>query len=518
MSGRKHIQVKNNGIFYTPEHVAALLAAQAITKRDISILDPACGEGSLLTAAMEECKRYRGKQEPYLVGCDRFKQRNLDRHIKFIHLDFFTFHTDEQFDLILTNPPYIQSARIDSTIRNRYYERYARPLGLSSNLDLWVYFLIKCTAHLKKGGAIAAVLPWSFLEAEYAQKIRKRLAENFAKIQVLVLQGAHFKDTVKRVLLVWLKEYGAGAQSIKLGYADKCNSKPYFHDLSVKIWNSENAMAGLIPETSDIIRRLQEAGFRPFEEYANVSIGVVTGANKYFILTREEAEEAGFSQSSILPVLTSVEDLSLVVTGESPNKNLLQFQRMTSKRRKYVFEGLNLGFNERVHCQRREKVRGAWYDVDPGPVPHAFFTYRVSKIPYLLLNPDGYQCTNALHKVVFNGASETERKWIQLSLLSLFGQLCLEMGGRHYGNGIIKVEPKVLKRALVYACRTRLSKRTYENILQALCEGNKNKVCFEATRLVAREAIIDDAVIKEALDSLNEIRALRGAARLSMSY
>lgn len=513
MCDKRLHRIRKNGIYYTPEPVVELLVSQAIKRGGLSILDPACGEGALLKVAVEKSERFRGARRPRVIGCDRFKPRKLDRRIEFVRCDFFAYKANEKFDVILTNPPYVQSARINVKDRERYRTRYAKPLGFSSNLDLWVYFLIKSTMHLRKGGTIGAVLPWSFLEAEYAQKVRGWIAENFATVRVLVLQGAHFKDTVKRVLMVWLEGYGSRAQCVQIGCADECTSHPGFQELPMEIWNSENVMAGLNPtKANDIAQRLREAGFRPLEEYADVAIGIVTGANDYFILSGKEADELGFSRRSVLPVLTSVQDLGRVAGQESPGKVLLQFKRMTNKKRKYVSEGVESRFHERIHCQRREKQKGAWYDVDPGPVPGAFFTYRVSTLPYLILNTNGYQCTNALHKVLFDGVSKTERKWIQLSLLSLFGQLSLEIGARHYGNGIMKVEPKTLKRALVYAGRTRISKDTYENILRDVATGRKQKACTEATQLVVSEADINESLVTDVFASLNEIRKRRGAA------
>lgn len=514
MSSKKLHLKKKNGIFFTPRPMAELLVSKAIKRSGLSILDPACGEGVLLKAAVEESRRFSGARRPRLVGCDRFKQRKLDQRIEFVHSDFFKFKDDKKFDLILTNPPYVQSGRIPSGVRGKYYRKLAKPLGFSSNLDLWVYFLIKSTLHLKRGGAIAAVLPWSFLEAEYAQKVRKWITENFAKIKVLVLQRAHFEDTVKRVLLIWLEGYGSRSQGVQLGCANECTRKPNFREFPMEIWDSKNVMAGLNPGTDDISRKLIAVGFRPLEEFADVSIGIVTGANSYFIQTRQEAAKFGFSRSSILPILTSVEDLRQVSEWKSPDKMLIRFNRISEKKKQYICKGVKLAFDQRTHCRRREKQNGVWYDVNPGEVPDAFFTYRVSTLPYLILNPNGYQCTNALHKVFFNEVSKIERKWIQLSLLSVFGQLSLELGARHYGNGIMKVEPRILKRTLVYAGGTRIAKGAYQNILRDIAAGRKKSACTEATELIVSETKIDKSIITDTLASLNEIRKRRGAATL----
>ncbi len=514
MSHNKIHRIKNNGIFYTPANIADLLAERAINKRGISIFDPACGKGSLLKAAIKRCAKLPIGQKPYLAGCDRFIQRDLEKNINFIRSDFFTFKTNKKFDLILTNPPYVQAGRIAETVRTRYCKRYARPLGLSANLDLWVYFLIKCATHLKKGGAIAAILPWSFLETDYAQGIRKWISENFGSIQVLVLKGAHFKNTVKRVLLVWLQEYGANTRGIRLGYADECDSERYFQDVPIQMWNSENIMAGLNPGATNLMSRLQEAGFKSFEEYADVSIGIVTGANEFFVRSKADAATRGFSEKSVLRILTSVKDLHQVIDSGLSDKVLLQFNRMTEKKDKYVRKGQRLGLHKRVHCLRRKEQTGLWYTVNPGPVPDAFFTYRVSIVPYLVQNPDSFQCTNALHKVLFNRACKTEQRWIQLSLLSLFSQFSLEVSGRHYGNGIIKIEPKALKKSLVYASKKRIPDKVYNNILQPLRKRDKDEACLRATRFVAKAADIDDGLAKDVLTSLNWSRALRGAPML----
>ena len=514
MSNKRQQRIRKNGIFYTPESVAELLVSQAIEVGGLSILDPACGEGALLKAAVEESKKFRNARRPRLVGCDRFKPQNIDQCIEFVHSDFFAYKAEEKFDIVMTNPPYVQTSRIDKKTRKKYFEKYAEKMGFSSNLDLWVYFLIKCTMHLKKGGTIAAVLPWSFLEAEYAQNVRRWIAGNFMSVRVLVLQGAHFAETVKRVLLIWLEGYGSRSQRVQLGCANECTRKPNFRELPMEIWDSKNVMAGLNPGTDDISRKLRAAGFRPLEEYADVSIGIVTGANSYFIQTRQEAAKLGFSQGSILPILTSVEDLRQLAECKSPDKMLIRFNRISEKKKQYICKGVNLEFDQRTHCQRREKQNGVWYDVNPGEVPDAFFTYRVSTLPYLILNPDGYQCTNALHKVFFNGIPKTKRKWIQLSLLSLFGQLWLEAGARHDGNGIIKVEPSTLKRTLVYAGGTRITKGAYQNILRDIASGRKKSACTEATKLIVSETKIDKSIITDILASLNKIRKRRGAATL----
>jgi adenine-specific DNA methylase len=516
MSTKAVQRISKNGVFYTPNSVAQLLARRAVEKYPSSIFDPACGNGALLGAAAEQLTRSHSTHKPCFVGCDRFRSKNVPSFIKFIHSDFFAYEPSDKFDVILTNPPYVQSSKIDRATRERYHRKYAEELGLSHNLDLWVYFLVKCVKHVKEGGLIAAILPWSFLEAEYAQEVRKWLAKSFGEIEVLVLEGAHFEETVKRVLLVWLHDYGSPARRVRLASAQQCSDTPDFRSTSMDMWGSENVMVCLNSGADGIYRRLQQADFKPLGEYADIAIGVVTGANRYFIQSKENAARLGFLQGSTLPILTSVKDLDSVAGSKSPDKVLIQFRRMTRKRERYVAKGRRLHLKERVHCERRQNQIGSWYKVDPGTAPDAFFTYRVARLPYLILNPNGYQCTNTLHKISFKDSSKTKRKWIQLSLLSIFGQLFLEAGARHYGNGILKIEPHLLKKALVYTSRTKIPHESYKRILQRISEADKETACAEATRLVAEDAKLDATLIANAIVALNEIRDRRGAVRLQL--
>ena len=512
MSGKDTQHKKKNGIYYTPELVSTLLTREGLETGSLSILDPACGDGALLMAAAEGFKGVGARERLRLVGCDRFRPRRLAGGIEFVCSDFLAWESHEEFDLILTNPPYVGARNMDQRKRRRYHMAYGKPAAFSSNADLWVYFLSKSVTHLKRGGTIAAVLPWSFLEAGYAQEVRRWVAEKFESVRVLVLEGSHFEDTVKQVLLVWLRGYGSPAKRVEIGCADACDGKPEFGAVAQEVWTSENAMGGLDLRVGGIVQALREAGFGVLEDYAKVSIGVVTGANDYFILSRGRAKELAFSGASVLPILTCVEDLRRVAGAEAPDRVLVNFSKLTKRTKGYIDRGLKLGLCDRIHCRRRVQQGGAWYEVDTGHVPDAFFTYRVSRTPYLMLNPDGYQCTNSLHKILFNGISEEGRKWIQLSLLSVFGQLSLEIGARHYGNGIMKVEPKVLKKAFVYTCERSIPTRQYKTVLRNIFEGRKDRACAVATRLVAKEANISKRVAADVLGIVNRIRKRRGAA------
>ncbi len=331
------------------------------------------------------------------------------------------------------------------------------------------------------------------------------------------LRHAHFENTEKRVLLLWLKGFGQKANTIKVGFSDYADDKHSFKAISKSKWTDKHILTSFGLKSHKIIEQLKEVGFKSFKKYVETCIGVVTGANEYFILYPNDAQKKGFTNGALLPIVRSVDEVNCLRLSQMPEQVLLQFGRMTSKKKAYVRKGVRKGFNKRSHCERRKNGDGQWYHVSPGKIPDAFFTYRVSQVPYLVLNPKGYQCTNSLHKLFFKNLTLIERKWLQLSLLSVFGQLSLEMVARHYGNGIIKVEPGALKETLIYICNEPINRKLYNSISSLIAEGKKEEASAKATRLVAATAKIDSSMVSETVLALNQIRKRRGAILFNTS-
>jgi hypothetical protein len=490
-SDREHIT--GNGIFYTPEAVADALAAGLVERLPSigpKILDPSCGNGALLDAAKHAIDTgwsRKIRQRCRFVGRDLFRPESwpVDSRGRFEAGNFFDMPESAEYDGIIMNPPYIQYGRIDNDTRDRLYERFGKSLCLSRGMDLWAYFVLKALHHLKQGAAVAAAIPWSFIEAKFAVGLRHHLAQTFGDISVRVLRDRHFDDTEKRVVLVWLSSFGSSASSARLAFSGTVQEKPQYHTLSIDEWAKSSHLGTIGVKSQDALQLFRKAGFKRLGDLASVTIGVVTGANAFFISPLDDARRLGFSDASSTPIYTHVNQLRGLVASEVPEGVLLRFKRMTKARLDYIKRGKKQKIDNASHCRRRETSGRRWYDVDVGTVPDAIFTYRVSTVPFLVLNPNGFQCTNTLHKVKFKGdLTENQRKWIQVSLLSQVGQLSIEAGARHYGNGILKVEPYLLKDALVLPSRRPIAAAKYEEISRLLANCRKEEAVIRATEIV----------------------------------
>ena len=198
------------GEYYTPRGVADLaLDALPASVADASVLDPGCGPGVFLTAALDRKRAaWTGSADEFLdaaaasvVGIDvnpvavksatlayctalfdDLEATDRDRFAVPVFLtdalgltrdDEIEFRGDSldlQFDALAGNPPWIPWERLPERLKDRWRERYVEPLHLQphegvtarlghSNDDVSVPFAWTCIhRYLRSGGAAAFVL------------------------------------------------------------------------------------------------------------------------------------------------------------------------------------------------------------------------------------------------------------------------------------------------------------------------------------------------------------------------
>jgi len=501
-------RIIENGIFYTPKAVAIELVAgvqeRVSTRTKLRFFDPSAGEGALLRAVENQIGRKHG-----FHGCDLFHSADFPtrKNWKFTQANFFEYKTETKFDVVVTNPPYIQYGKLSNKTRETLYQQYSTNIPIQRNSDLWLYFILKSISHLKDNGVLAAVIPWSFLEADFAHPFREWLVSKFKSIDVLVLRDRHFETTEKRVLLLWLSGYGHKANSIKIGFSEHVEKEHSYSEITLDAWKSSGLVANVGLETESLLKQAKDTEFQVLSNYASVQIGVVTGANNFFILDQHLAKKHGFGEKATIPILTTTTDLQGLNIPKDLKKVLIQFPCLTKKRNAYIAEGKRREFDQRTHCKRRPQ----WYQVDQGRVPNAIFTYRVSSVPYMALNPKRVQCTNTLHKVFFNSdVTIDQKRWIVLSILSSVAQLSLEYKGRHYGNGILKIEPSTLKNTLVFIPKNiTVPEEQFQTVSKLLGEGKKEEASDLATSIIKKYSVLPNKYWEQVSKTLCQIRLRR---------
>lgn len=480
---------KKTGVYYTPPVLADYLVKPLVTSSNQKILDPSYGEGALLLAAERIIENNSKYANVNLYGCDIQPVNGLLKHLpeaNLIEIDFFDFSSEHLFQTILMNPPYVRHQIQNLTKIKKYRAKIPQLSILNNNADLWAYFLVKAVSHLQQNGSIGAILPWAFLQADYARKMRKWLAESFNEIKVVALSNKYFEKADERIVVLWLEGYGNNCRSIKIASSKNIESKIDFTELPLQNWYSEKVCYIGINDIEQIFSRYKsEFGFTKFFNHADIRIGVVTGAVDYFIMSKNTAKENKFKSNRLIPILSRSNELPKYLKhGKAELRVLIALRK--EDHLNYP-EFVNRGIEDKIHLRSHSTLREPWYSVKVGNIPDAFFHYRISKIPYLLPNNKKVQCTNSIHRVYFKKLTAVEKKWIIVSMLSTPSQLSVEANSKTYGRGVLKIEPSSLKNTLVLKRNDSSINQTYKKIISLLCDDNKEEAMQVASEFINKK-------------------------------
>ncbi len=213
------VTIKNSGATFTPTELADFLSDRLISELNqqeetsYTILDPACGEGELLTSISRKFKASHNNPKLNIKGFDtninylitaksnlsEFKI-NLDiQNQDFLStqgvcvepLNLFSQNTNEEYaDIIIANPPYVRT----QILGTEKAQEIAKRFNLKGRVDLYYPFLIAMTNVLKKGGLIGVITSNRYLFTKSGESIRKFLLENYEPIEVIDLGDTKIFD------------------------------------------------------------------------------------------------------------------------------------------------------------------------------------------------------------------------------------------------------------------------------------------------------------------------------------
>ena len=155
-------------------------------KKNPLILDVGTGTGCILISILEELKRARGigidiSKRAISVAKLNIQSTSLKKRIKFLKKSISEKFT-QKFDLIVSNPPYIQKAHIKNLSKDiRNYEPRVALDGGNDGLDVIKKVIYKATNILKFKGTLA-------LEIGYGQykKVSYILKKNSFREKTLI--------------------------------------------------------------------------------------------------------------------------------------------------------------------------------------------------------------------------------------------------------------------------------------------------------------------------------------------
>jgi adenine-specific DNA-methyltransferase len=477
--GHGALQRKMLGRYDTPRPLSQAMADWAIREAGDSVLEPSSGSGVFLRSASRRLREL-GATDPadQIWGCDidpaavaqsRYCLQQHYDHV--VSGDFLTLidsagFVGRKFKCIVGNPPFISMHRMDSQQRAQASALIARSgVQIDRKASLWAYFLAGATCALSSGGNLALILPEAALHAQYGKAVLSRIADCFRAGMILGIRERCFVgDGAAERIVLFLGEHYVGENARACWALEECGSvKAAIELLQNRAGRCRSPDSeGVTTAAPLMMSRLHPGAEKILDipcstslaEIAEIRIGVVTGADRFFVLSEPRRKELRIPLSAVIPLM---KDFRLSA-GISYQKKDWQRSRNSAspcwllvprarEKSKAVLSYLDSFPKDEIDRNCTFSKRKPWYVPTLGRYPDAFLRYMGGSGPRILLAGFAATCTNSVHRIYFKKAGDhLLHKAIGLSLHSSYSRLSAECEGRTYGSGVLKLEPSEAKR------------------------------------------------------------------------
>jgi len=460
-------QRKARGAFFTPTDLAEFLADWSVRSPKDHILEPSCGEASLLLAAGRKLKALGGKtvlegldvHEPSIEAAKSILRENgLRAQLRVAN--FFDEPAAPRFDVVIGNPPYIRYQSFTGKDRAKAQRAaLAQGVRLTGLANAWAAFVVHASSLLRKGGRLALVLPAALLSVNYAAPVRRFLLERFASVRLVMFEERVFPEVLEEVILLLAEGEGGTSQFdlfqlrdveelLALKPASQEHSRPWTPTDADDKWTE-----ALLPaEAARIYGDLTNGViFDELSDWGEIDLGMVTGNNDFFTLTKADVARLGLKKAELMRIsppgsrhlrgLAFTESVFREMAEDDARVYLFYPDKAkpSDAAQRYIREGEKLKVHEAYKCA----VRSPWWRVPAVRVPDLFFTYMNHDMPRLVANEAKAAHLNSVHGVTLKPARlDLGAELLPIAMLNSVTKLGAELVGRSYGGGILKVEPK----------------------------------------------------------------------------
>lgn len=164
MVGKNPLTEKNPyGQYFTPDHIASFMINLSKIDSESTILEPCCGEGVFLSIL--EQKGFKK-----IVAYEIDKSLNNPNYV--INESFVSAKIDQQFDLIIGNPPYIRWKNLEDELKEELSKNSIWNTYCNSLCDYLYIFILKSIMLLKDGGELIFICPEFWTNTTHSVTLR----------------------------------------------------------------------------------------------------------------------------------------------------------------------------------------------------------------------------------------------------------------------------------------------------------------------------------------------------------
>ncbi|WP_209372062.1 N-6 DNA methylase [Brevibacterium renqingii] len=426
---------KRHGQHYTPAELAQFLAAKAFGnlvdgRSQLTIVDPACGDGELLIAAAEAATTAGYTDGITLIGFDidedavavakaRIADAGLDAEIT---LGDFLVHQrsmpSNSVDLIITNPPYVRTQHLGQDVARLL----AAEFGLTGRVDLTHPFVAVAARLLRSDGVLGLLCSNRVLTTLAGENVRRAFMRDELRVRQLYDLGDTklFKASVLPAVIVASKSGPTDkparfVSAYERPAVEGATTQPLFtaldgSEFSTALHNGkqyEIKVGTLVPpadtktpwrlsapDSDRWMEELERGTWKVFGDIAKIRVGIKTTADKVFLGENWDDAAPEVEDELLLPLITQNNITPWRIAEHLQMKVLYPYDLTSAKRRALDLE--TWPGTKAYLTSHEEQLRGRKYVIEGG---REWWEIWVPQKPSLWASP----------KIVFPDISEFPR-------------------------------------------------------------------------------------------------------------
>lgn len=487
---------RHTGTFYTPEPIVEHMLDWTIDCNPTRFIDAGCGSGRFVRNIL--ARRLRAS----IIAIDVDPMATLMTRAVFAsfkykkaiakNVDYTQFSLGRDFgrSAYVSNPPYVRHHDLEPATK-AWASRTAKQLGhrISGLAGLHTLFMLATAKLAKKGDVGAFITSAEWMDTNYGSIVRDLMLNGLGgkNVHAFVPQAAPFSDAMTTAAITYFE---IGSEPLKLTFSvSQTPAAPqqsqFRRDIPASVlaksarWSPMLREPSCDPVSCKHLSRSKgspqsnaaETTFSPgfqslrsgcpmckatstqltLRSIARVHRGQATGANSFFVLSREKARNNGI-EAYCRPVISRAEQilssggvlrdnpLLSVLLDVPPDMRLENHPALAEYLRhgQYSHDG-DISVDKRwIPSHRR-----SWFSV-AAPNPPIVATYMARQAPFFALNPDGLALINVGHGIYPTIDMTDEDLAILVAALNADRQQFVGKG-RTYHGGLEKFEPKEME-------------------------------------------------------------------------